>query len=219
MKPEEQCVVKKRYGKCDGLKENSDLVFCYPQGEFSECRAKHALEDAAGQWQEIRCLTDVNPTTDKGFRVVVGYRHPDDEDGKDCDPGYGKECGVPFINIPWEYLGHDNEPAECLSHELVHAFADVKQLKDKCKLWTEGMCDFLRLFALRAIGQAEPATRMEKEYRSRAWKMDGNYADYAGRLLRWCDVHKVDSSNQGAVKCAVAYLWDSYLSTILASEI
>ncbi len=220
---EESCW-KARYGKCDGVERSADIVFVYPRGLFRRDPAQVVKRLQAG-WDLLRTATEIDPTRAFGQRVVVGFRHPSDEGGKDCAPGWSRESGTPhgfrgerwpFINIPWGYLGRGDQPEECCTHEMVHAFIAARPLRDNRKEWVEGMCDFLRLPVFEAVGM--PAVRDERYrlYRASAWQPGVNYYhDYAGRLIRWCERRHLDVRKKDQLAKVVPTLWNLDLTADL----
>ena len=169
-------------------------------------------------WDVLRKATDIDPVKTFGQRIVIGFRHPIDEGGKDCSPGWSLERGGrhgfpgekwPFINIPWGYLTNGDQPEECCTHEMVHAFIEAKPLRDNRKEWVEGMCDFLRLPVFDAVGMAKVRADRYRLYRASAWQPRVNfYHDYAGRLIRWCDKHGLDPRKPDQLSKIVSTLWD-----------
>src|SRR5262249_37158217 len=109
---------KVRYSKCDGVERSADLVFVYPRDYFKRDPEKVVQKLQAG-WDLLRKATDIDPVERFGQRIVVGFRHPSDEGGKGCVPGWWLEGGAghgfrgerwPFINIPWGYLKGGDQP-------------------------------------------------------------------------------------------------------------
>jgi hypothetical protein len=216
---------KARYGKCDGVVRSADLVFVYPTDSYRRDAGKVIKKLQAG-WNVLKNLTGIDPVKFFGQRVVVGFRHPSDEGGKECVPGAMLDDGArygfpgekwPFINIPWGYLGHQkDQPEECMSHEMVHHYLFAKPLRVDNPKWVEGMCDFLRLPALDAMGMRSVADKRYKLYRSLAWKPGAYfYHDYAGRLIRYSQKHKVDVRKPAQLKEFAPQLWDLDLEATL----
>jgi hypothetical protein len=223
---EESCW-KVRYGKFDGVQRSADLVFVYPRALFRRDPAKVVKRLQAG-WDLLRKATDIDPVNTFGQRIVIGFRHPGDEGGKDCVPGWWLERGGkhgfagekwPFINIPWGYLTSADQPEECLTHEMVHAFIEAKPLKDNRKEWVEGMCDFLRLPVFAAVGMPQVRDERYRLYRSSAWQPNVNfYHDYAGRLFYWCQNQKLDVRKPDQLSKIVPTLWEMDLTEALGQR-
>ncbi len=217
-KAEVHCI-KRRYSCCPHHIERADFVFVAPEGRPKE-KLDVIADKISEQWRIIESLSGVNPSRVNTSRVIIGYRHPKDEPGEqDCDPGYGRHCKTPFINIPWGYFDQENQPLESLSHELVHVFDDVSPVLPKTCEWREGRCDFMRLFALYACGLGDIAEEKATCYRHAAYQDDACcYHDYAGRLLLFFE------ENGGAIsrveqlaKCVqiVQSFWSSDLATLI----
>lgn len=217
-----------RYSKCDGVERSADLVFVYPRRLFKKDPQRVVKKLQAG-WDVLRKATNIDPVARFGQRIVVGYRHPGDEGGKDCSPGWWLENGTghgfrgerwPFINVPWGYLNSGDQPEECLTHEMVHAFIEAKPLRDNKKDWVEGMCDFLRLPVFEAVGMPRVRDERYRLYRSSAWKPGANsYHDYAGRLIRWCEQRKLDVRKQDQLPKIVPTLWNLDLTAELGQPL
>jgi len=217
---------KVRYSKCEGVERSTDLVFVYPRG-WRRDPAKVMKRLQAG-WDVLRKATDIDPVKTFGQRIVVGFRHPSDEGGKDCVPGWWLERGGkygfsgekwPFINIPWGYLTSADQPEECLTHEMVHAFIEAKPLKDNRKEWVEGMCDFLRLPVFAAVGMTQVRDSRYRSYRLSAWRPGSNaYHDYAGRLIIWSEKQKLDLRKPEQLSQIVSTLWDLDLTEELGQR-
>lgn len=223
---EESCW-KVRYKMCDGVERSSDLVFVYPRSLWRRDAAKVVKKLQAG-WDVLRKATGIDPVKKFGQRVVIGFRHPSDEGGKDCVPGWWMERGGksgfpderwPFINIPWGYLKSADQPEECLTHEMVHAFIEAKPLRDNRKEWVEGMCDFLRLPVFTAVGMSQVRDERYRRYRSSAWTPGANaYHDYAGRLIYSCEKEKLSTRKPEDLAKIAATLWDMDLTEALGSR-
>jgi len=200
-------------------------MFVFPRSDFKRNPAQ-VVQVLQRAWNLLRQATGIDPVAAFGQRVVVGYRHPSDEGGKDCDPGWGTQDGKdhgfpselwPFINIPWGYLREQNQPEEACSHEFAHPFAEVRPLKDNSKEWVEGLCDFLRLPLLHEMGLDAVARTKNAAYQAAAWQPGAYYYhDYAGRLLRYCDKRGHDLSDTGQLPTAVGEIWQADLSAELA---
>jgi hypothetical protein len=216
-----------RYSQCDGVERSGDLVFVFPRAAWRRDPAKVVKKLQAG-WDLLRKATDIDPVKTFGQRVVVGFRHPKDEGGKDCVPGWWMESGGkhgfprerwPFINIPWGYLSGKDQPEECLTHEFVHAFIEARPLRDNRKDWVEGMCDFLRLPVFGAFDMARARDERYRQYRSSAWKPGANsYHDYAGRLIYWSEKRGLDVRKPEHLAKIVPALWDMDLTEALGQR-
>lgn len=216
---------KARYSQCDGVVRSADLVFVYPTALYRRDAVKVIKKLQTG-WNLLRKVTGIDPMKHFGQRVVVGFRHPSDEGGKDCNPsavweeatryGFPGETWI-SINIPWGYLGHQqDQPEECMTHEMVHHFIAAKPLRVKNGKWIEGMCDFLRLPVFDVMGMRSVADKRYKLYRSVAWKPGADfYHDYAGRLIRYSQKHKVDVRKPAQLKEFVPHLWEIDLDAAL----
>ncbi len=206
---------KARYGKCDAVERSADIVFVYPRGQFT--RAAEAVRRLQAGWDLLRNATGADPKLTFGQRVVIGYRHPSDEGGKDCLPGWGKEGGDahgfsgeewPFVNVPWGFLGRGDQPEECCTHTMVYAFTEARPLRDNRKEWVEGVCDFLRVPVFDAVGMPAVAAQRYLLYRSSAWKPGASsYHDHAGRLIRWCEQRGLDVRKKDQLPQIVPKLW------------
>ncbi len=212
---------KARYSKCDGEERSSDLMFVSLRSHFKRNPAQ-VVQVLQRGWDVLCQATGINPVAAFGQRVVVGFRHPSDDGGKDCDPGWGLQEGKdygfpgerwPFINIPWGYLSQQDQPEEACSHEFVHPFVQVRPLKDNAKEWVEGLCDFLRLPLLHEMGLVAVARIKDATYRAAAWQPGADYYhDHAGRLLRYCDRRGHDLSVPAQLATAVGEIWQADLS-------
>lgn len=211
---EKQCV-DTRYSYCTEVSLRKDFILCVPSNEFESERLTDVIDASAVQWETIKNITGIDPTSINGNRVVIGYRNSSDESDNECNPGYGKDDGVPYINIPWGYLKHDNQPLECLSHEFVHVFADAKKMKEASEAWVEGMCDFVRLFALRAVDMHVEAQKFEKRYRCAASKKDGSQYDYAGRILNIFEEEGGNIQDGGCAGRIIRCLWNKELDKLM----
>lgn len=210
--------MKARYSRCAQMVETPDFFLVYP---FQLRLSDPALltERIRAQWTEIQSLSGVLPTEKNRDRVIIGYRHPDDEGGKDCHPGYWRHSGTPFINIPWGMIGIRDQPLEALSHELVHVFEDVHNVTPHTKEWTEGMCDFMRLFAMRASGMDGEANTRIALYRNAAYQPNAHpYHDYAGRLIRYVEACAGELTAPIAAS-VISNLWRCDLSKAIPSSL
>jgi hypothetical protein len=215
---------KVRYRKCDSAVRSDDLVFVFPRDRYKR-NPEQVIKRVQIGWNLLKDLTGIDPVKVFGQRIVIGFRHPSDEGGKDCNPGWLLESGGkhgypgenwPFINIPWGYLKFRDQPEECLTHEMVHAFIHAKPLRDNKKEWIEGMCDFLRLPVFDAVGMCSVGDQRYRLYVASAWKPRANfYHDYAGRLIRWCQRQKLDVRKPDELNAIVPDLWDMDLSEVL----
>ncbi len=138
MNKKEENTWQTRYSHCENAQERDDLIFLHPP-EFN--KGTHVV---ANKLQNImnflKNIMKLNPTVFFGQRVVIGYRHPRDEGGKNCQPGWMPN----WVNIPWNYLGKSDEPLDMCTHELVHPFFRSSPLHCRNEGWGEGFCDFLR---------------------------------------------------------------------------
>jgi len=220
---EESCW-KIRYRKCDGIERSEDLVFVFPSNQFKRNRA--LVTKLQTSWNLLRRMTGVDPVKAFGQRVVIGFRHPKDEGGFDCEPGWLWENGWihgfdneqwPCINLPWRYLNKKDQPEECLAHELGHPFLSAKKIRHSEPLWVEGMSNLLSLPVFEPMGLHEVGLRRFQFYRSAAWSQWAyRHQDYAGRLIRWCQRKNVDPRRSEELKKVLPQLWDMDLGTVLA---
>lgn len=129
---------KERYSRCNNIQERKDLIFLYPN-EFNKdpYETANAMQEAV---DFLKRITYLDPTTFFDQRVVVGYRHFNDENGYKTNPIWTPNR----INIPWSYLDHQDEPLDSLTHELVHPFFHCSPLQNNNKEWKEVFCQFLR---------------------------------------------------------------------------
>ena len=179
---ERECIIS-RYSYCNESIERNDFVLVFPTPQFNR-NPQVTADSISHQWSVLRMLSGVDPTATNDDRVIIGFRHPNDEGGVDCHPGYGRHYKTPFINIPWGFLKFDEQPLEALSHELVQVFEDVSPVSPRTDQWKEGMCDFMRLFALYACKMDLIAEKKAECYRRAAYTSGACfYHDYAGRLL------------------------------------
>ena len=138
MNQKEEDTCRTRYSYCNNIQEREDLIFLYPSGFDKDPNIiANAMQEAMNF---LKRITGLDPTTFFKQRVVIGYRHPNDEDGKNCQPGWLPN----WINIPWNYLGKANEPLDICTHELVHPFFRCSPLHNQNEGWGDGFCDFLR---------------------------------------------------------------------------
>ncbi|MBW2108210.1 MAG: hypothetical protein JRI36_06025 [Deltaproteobacteria bacterium] len=137
---------QERYSYCTELLERPDIVFVYPR-EFSRT-SEVVVEKLQEIMDYLKYITGLNPTYSFKQRTVVGYRHPDNEGGKECQPGWLPN----WVNIPWNYLKKPDEPMDACSHELVHPFFRCSPLHYRNEGWGEGFCDFLRGPVKRVVG-------------------------------------------------------------------
>jgi hypothetical protein len=217
-----------RYSKCDGVVRTDDLVFVFPRAEFQ--RARVVVKQIQTAWNRLREMTGINPVKTFGQRVVIGFRHPSDDGGRDCDPVWSFENGWkngfpneswPFINIPWSYRKRRQEPEECLTIQIPHAFLAAKPLRQGGAMWAEGMCDVLSLPLCRVVELPIVCESRYQLYLSSAWQ-EGillPYQDYAGRLIRWSQRNKVDARNAKELKKVLPQLWEMELASTLAQSL
>lgn len=140
---------KKRYSHCNNSEEREDLIFLFPD-EFN----KDPIV-TADKMQKIvdflKGITDLDPTKFFEQRVVVGYRHFDDENKYKKNPIWTPHR----ISIPWQYdkkepdesldfYNSEEQPLDCCTHELVHPFFRCSSLRKKNKVWEEPFREFLR---------------------------------------------------------------------------
>lgn len=138
MNTEEEKTWRGRYSYCRNIEEKDDLIFAYPDGFGKNPSA--VAEDLQKSMNFLKSITNLDPTGFFHQRTVVGYRHPNDEGGRNCQPGWLPN----WVNIPWSYLEKHNEPQDACSHELVHPFYRISPLHNSNEGWGEGFCDFLR---------------------------------------------------------------------------
>jgi hypothetical protein len=179
LSPKEQEVWEGRYRCCDRMASSRDIVFVFPSAQFQKPPSK-TIEALQGMYDHLKAATGVDPTQDFKSRCVVGYRHPIDEGGEDCCPGWGDH----WVNVPWSYLKKVDQPEECCTHELSHPFVELLIAKPDEKLWTEGLCDFLRIGVFAAIGLKPEVCKRTAEYCAAANNEGDRYHDPAGRLLK-----------------------------------
>jgi len=136
----------KRYKYCNNIQEREDLIFIYPS-EFSKDSNVIANELQKGvDW--LKKITSIDPTTIFGQRVIIAYRHPNDECGGKQQPIWTKNR----ISIPWKYLIKPDEPLDCCTHELVHPFFRCSPINSRNEGWGEGFCEFIRGPLKRLLG-------------------------------------------------------------------
>lgn len=127
-----------RYSYCRNIEEKDDLIFVYPD-EFNK-NPSEVAEDLQKSINLLKNITNLDPTEFFQQRTVIGYRHPNDEGGRNCQPGWLPN----WVNIPWSYLEKHNEPQDACSHELIHPFFRCSPLHNRNEGWGDGFCDFLR---------------------------------------------------------------------------
>jgi hypothetical protein len=218
---------KIRYGKCDGVERAQDIVFVFPRDRFK--RGREVVARIQASWNLLRKMTGINPTRSFGQRVVIGFRHPSDEGGVDCEPGWWSQNGWvhgftneqwPCINIPWRYLKKNAEPEDCLTRELVHPFLAVRNLRDHDPLWVEGVCRLMSLPLYDTMGIHEVGRRRYQDYWSLAWNGPAlSDQDYAGRLVRWCRRKKIDPRDSRQLSKALPELWNMNFASALGQPL
>ncbi len=217
-----------RYSKCDAVLRTDDLVFVFPLAEFQ--RASLVVKQLQTAWNLLREMTGIDPVKTFGQRVVIGFRHPSDEGGRDCQPGWWIENGGnhgftnerwPFINIPWSYRKRRHEPEECLTIQIVHPFLAAKPMRQSGTMWAEAMCEFLSVPLCRAVELPIVCESRYQQYLSLAWQ-DGAglpYQDYAGRMIRWSLRKKVDPRSAKELKKVLPQLWAMDLESTLGQRL
>lgn len=137
MNQKEEDAIKK-YQYCNNIQERTDLVFIYPS-EFSKDPNVIANKlQKCVDW--LKNITSIDPTEIFGQRVIIAYRHQNDEGGDKQHPIWTKNR----ISIPWKYLNKLEEPLYSCTHELVHPFFRCSPINNRNEAWGEGFCEFLR---------------------------------------------------------------------------
>ena len=81
------------------------------------------------------------------------------------------------------------------------------------------MCDFMRLFALDASGQASTAREKAECFRQAAYQPGADfYHDYAGRLLRQLEQCGGSIFSVADSRCIVREFWNSDLNSLISQE-
>jgi len=166
----------KRYSYCDNIREREDLIFLYPSG-FAKNADVIADKLQVGM-DFLKRIANLDPTTFFEQRVVIGYRHPNDEGGKNCQPGWLPN----WVNIPWDYIGKSNEPLDICTHELVHPFFRCSPLHNCNEGWGDGFCDFLRGPLKKLLG-LDGDNWWRCMIRAAQDKQDGEYHYPAGQFI------------------------------------
>lgn len=181
----EQSTLSYRFNRCDGFVQRADVVFAYPKADF-----KGGPETVADALQAIadyyKAATGVDPTAKFASRCVVAYRHREKERGqRECCPGWGPN----WVNIPWSFLSNINQPLECATHEIAHPFVELLLPAGDRAMWTEGLCDFLRVGGFAKAGNPLEGRKREMYYIAASAGRNGEhlhdtYHAPAGRLLK-----------------------------------
>ncbi|HEV8066979.1 MAG TPA: hypothetical protein VGP76_04525 [Planctomycetaceae bacterium] len=218
---------KLRYGKCDGIERAEDVALVFPRSRFKRNRALTTKLQAS--WNLLRKMTGIDPIKTFGQRVVIGFRHPSDEGGREFEPAWLYESGWvhgfdnelwPCINIPWRYLNTIEQPEACLPHQLAYPFLAVKKIRHSDPTWVDGMCELLSLPVFDPMGIHEVGRRRYLLDWSSAWnELAFRNQDYAGRLIRWCRRKKIDVRNAEQLKTVLPELWEMDLGAVLAQPL
>ncbi len=220
MNKKEEQTWRTRYSHCDKAKDQDDLIFLYPS-EFVK-----DIDEIAYKLQSImnflKIITNLNPAAFFRQRVVIGYRHASDEGGKNCQPGWLPN----WINIPWNYLGKNDEPLDMCTHELIHPFFRSSPLHCRNEGWGEGFCDFLRGPAKKVIG-LDGVAWWEKMIKSARIDPNSEYHHPAGKfILKFsetynnCDLNVNNLiGNYIGLKEYIEYLFVNFCNSSLSSYI
>jgi len=167
---------KKRYSHCNNIQEREDVIFVYPI-EFNNDpnMIANAMQKVMNFLKEI---TGLGPTTFFSQRVMVGYRHQNDEGGHKTKPIWTQNR----ISIPWKYLKMPNQPLDVCTHELVHPFFRCSPLHDRNEGWGEGFCEFLR-GPLKKIVGLDGDNWWKKMIKAAQDKVDSSYSYPAGQFV------------------------------------
>ena len=148
LNPKEDATYHGRYGKCTDVTEGKHVVLVYPKVAlgWDSATAGAVVQMLDRGYEALQKVWSSDPSTVFNCRVVVGYRHPSDEGGKECSAGWGWGNGQHpnWVNIPWYYIGKEEEPLRACSHELVHPFVHIADIRGSNRHLVEGICDAFR---------------------------------------------------------------------------
>lgn len=220
MNEREKNTWQERYSFCRNVEERSDLIFVYPP-EFGNV-AKPIADKLQEAMDFLKNITELNPTKFFDQRTVIGYRHPNNEGGNDCSPGWKPN----WVNIPWKYLKKANEPLDSCSHELVHPFFRCSPLHDRNEGWGDGFCDFLRGPFKKIVG-LNGDDWWHLMMKAAKDNKDGEYHYPAGQfiLIAYAEYGKSYGSidhlidNHKAIKDFVKYLFSNFENVSLSTYI
>jgi len=214
---EEKRTWDNRYSYCKHIELREDLVFVYPNEFRGEADiVANKLQDGMDY---LKYVCDLNSTHEFRRRTVIGYRHPNDEGGKECCPGWLPN----WINIPWNYLykkPEQNEPLDACSHELVHPYYNRSLLHNSNEEWGDCFCEFLRGPIKNVMGLDGKAWWREKIKDKKSDKQ--NWGNVAGQFLlkakeKYGAAKETDGDfadrfieDRGAIKDFVKFLFDSF---------
>jgi hypothetical protein len=219
MSKSKENIDKARYHHCDNCKESDDIIFLYPSNvkghpDSVMCTLQKIMDFAKN-------ITDLNPTKFFDRRTVVGYRHPDDDNGQKCVPGWNPN----WVNIPWD-TSNINEVIDMCTHELIHPFFGCSPINDRNGGWGEGFCDFLRGPAKKLIGLDGDGWWRDM-IKAAENNKDDEYHDPAGKFILKAYEEFGNNSfsmqqlidRQEIIKEFIQYLFSNFRSNSLADYI